>query len=1478
MACRYTFEGKTYEAYEFDDVLRAMSPSVASQYMPFVKAIPDAPFVGKTNAWVSLALKRMMRYAVDNGFDKVAFNLGEANNEFYDLSKQVDSIRYSDYGKDNFYIEGIKDNRILFNKPVTKDELEDVVGKELAQKIIKGEGNDSEVKGKKELTGVDLKVGGEGMRSFYDQIVPQVANDVLKKVGGGRVEKTRFDSDVEDSQHPTADKIARGDLPVSSFTITPEMREKIAGGLPLFSRKDASQTEAEAISIDGIKPIKYTEAEMAIDSAIVNKYGDEGLNYKESDLWSENINTSIELSQWLYPFAEKNKMLVDFIPSSGGSMYFKISNENGYLFTIRVADHASGINFDNEMDIEYDGKTLPNYWIKNELIPQIRSSTNINNGDFNTTNSDIKYANKQTETEAFKRWFGDSKVVDSDGKPLVVYHGTQADFDVFKMPSGKAYFTDNFDLAKEIYGNKVKAVYLNISNPAPSEKMFDFREDGEFDGAIYTKEKWYGFSNVKVFQVERPNQIKSATDNNGDFDSANPDIRYSRADQGEDTNQNSSKEKAFEPALETFTDKLLRALQDKNIDLKQIQKQIKEKVGEIQERFNAYLQEELFHGRVAKRTKDFIEKELNPLINEMRMRKVEMADFEEYLWMRHAPERNAKMAEINEGNPDGLAGVSTAEAKAYMDNLSAQDRKNYEALAKRIDAMNRGTRNTWLQYGLESQSTISAMEKAYQYYVPLMREDMDIGQGNGTGQGYSVKGNASKRATGSRRAVVDIISNIAQARERAIIRGEKNRVATALIGLAKNAPNDDFWKVDTPPKIKTVVKGRTIYEVLYNGSKVQEFTNVDEAFKLIEFEGRQGYTVNAVKQPDSVQEITNPNYKNQDNVIIARIPDKKGNIQERSIVFNQFDERAMKIALSMKNLDVDQLDSFTSTVAIGTRWIASVNTQYNPVFGAYNLWRDAQAVMINLGSTPLAGKQKEVLSHAASALKGIYIDIRDARKGITPNSKWAQLWEEFQREGGQTGYRDQYKDARERSKAIEHALDPDWWMKSKLGKVLTANGYATVPYQYAIDGKYGAKAIFNWLSDYNETLENAMRLSVYKTALDNGQTKQQAASIAKNISVNFNRKGSIGRQAGALYAFFNASMQGSARIYEALVKDGKLSGMGKKVIYGGLLLGAMQALTLALAGFDEDEPPEFIRDRNVVIPIGNGKYLSWALPLGYNVVPAMGRIATEYMLGGFRDAGKHTSHMIEVLMDMFNPIGNAGMSLQTLTPTVADPLVALTENRDWNGQPIYKEDFNSLDPTAGFTRSKDTATMLSKALAYGFNYITGGDDDVAGAFSPTPDQIDFLIGQVTGGVGRELSKVEQTVTAPFSEAELPSYKIPLFGKIYGDAKQSASQGNAYYKNVMEMNRHERKVEAMRERGESVAEYLDDYPEARLLGMMQGAERQIKRLKKARNRLKERGADAEQLKQINDQITEVMKRVNTSIKSAKDGDYEADEAA
>lgn len=933
----------------------------------------------------------------------------------------------------------------------------------------------------------------------------------------------------------------------------------------------------------------------------------------------------------------------------------------------------------------------------------------------------------------------------------------------------------------------------------------------------------------------------------------------------------------WDAPAESKLDNVVYALQDKNVDLKRVSQAIKKAGTDIADRWNAYLQEELYHGRTAKRTQDFIKNDLEPLIEDMRMRGVGMADFEEYLWARHAEERNIQIAKINPKMPDGGSGMNTQDARDYLANLSPSNKTKYEALARRIDLINRKSRQVLIDYGLESTATIASWESAYKNYVPLMREDMDAGFGNGTGQGFSVKGNSAKRATGSNRAVVDIIANMAQQYEKNVIRGEKNRVSTALIGLAKLNPNPDFWEVDTPPSTKTIVKGKTIYEVLYNGSKVNEFTNKPAASNFIQWNGSSGYTINEVESPEQVEYVTDPNYKNRDNVIVARIVNKLGKVEERSVVFNQFDERAMRMAASLKNLDQDQIGELLGAASSITRYFASVNTQYNPIFGLINITRDVQGALLNLSTTPIANKKKEVLGNTLDALKGIYQDLRSERKNGTPSgNKWSQLFEEFQNEGGQTGYRDMFRNAKERGESLKNALDPTWWQNSKIGKVISLNGTIANQEQWVFDK--AIKPIFDWLSDYNNALENAVRLSVYKVALDNGHSKQQAASMAKNISVNFNRKGEMGRQIGSLYAFFNASVQGTARIGETLTstdKNGKikLSTIGKRILQGGLLLGSMQALLLAAAGYDDDEPREFVRDRSIIIPLdffgADGKFVIVPMPLGYNAIPSFSRILTEWALSGGDKTQERLVHILDMVMNVTNPIGNAGLSLQTIAPTVIDPLAALAENKDSTGRTIAREDMNSLNPTPGFTRAKDTASAISKGLAYGINAITGGTDYKPGEFSPSPDQIDYLIGQVTGGVGREAMKVEQTATALVTGEDLPAYKIPIVGRFYGDATGQSSQGNAFYKNLREINKHENQIKGMLKAGESPAQYKLENPESSLITQANYTERAVQKLRKQRRALLEIGDNPSAIESIDDRITELMLNLNEKVKLRKE---------
>ncbi len=271
---------------------------------------PSAPFVTKTEAWVSLAIKRLIRYAAEHDFDRVSFTTGAQQADRYDLSHQVSQIRYRESDgtlqtwKRDVDPEGYQEPTI--ERVVQADRLADFIGKEAAARIVDVEADSD---GWKSLKGQALKVGGAGMKIFYDGLLPNITNDVLRRLGGGKVEtlnlgeKLKTDSYIvkhpvfrdefaikdeisgkwlaglRDARHPiwvTEPKSAMGfvseseamrgvdkfqdmerPMPQPGFDITPALRAKALEGLPLFfrSEKSAASTDLReaTAAIDNIK-------------------------------------------------------------------------------------------------------------------------------------------------------------------------------------------------------------------------------------------------------------------------------------------------------------------------------------------------------------------------------------------------------------------------------------------------------------------------------------------------------------------------------------------------------------------------------------------------------------------------------------------------------------------------------------------------------------------------------------------------------------------------------------------------------------------------------------------------------------------------------------------------------------------------------------------------------------------------------------------------------------------------------------------------------------------------------------------------------------------------------------------------------------------------------------------------------------------------------------------------------------------------
>lgn len=201
-----------------------------------IDGVPDAPF--KTS-WPDLALKRMMKYAADNGYDKVSWTPGRVQADRYDLSKQIKELYYQKRPDGNYELGFLENSG---NRPpwqtVPEAKLADTVGKDVADRILqdKGEKIPFGEEGAKKLSGLDLKVGGEGMIGFYDKMLPSIAGKLVKPYG-----VKPYTVDMISVNPSGADDIVQG---AHVIDITPEMRADLQKGVRMFANKVDPKTAA----------------------------------------------------------------------------------------------------------------------------------------------------------------------------------------------------------------------------------------------------------------------------------------------------------------------------------------------------------------------------------------------------------------------------------------------------------------------------------------------------------------------------------------------------------------------------------------------------------------------------------------------------------------------------------------------------------------------------------------------------------------------------------------------------------------------------------------------------------------------------------------------------------------------------------------------------------------------------------------------------------------------------------------------------------------------------------------------------------------------------------------------------------------------------------------------------------------------------------------------------------------------------------
>lgn len=495
-------------------------------------------------------------------------------------------------------------------------------------------------------------------------------------------------------------------------------------------------------------------------------------------------------------------------------------------------------------------------------------------------------------------------------------------------------------------------------------------------------------------------------------------------------------------------------------------------------------------GRTAARMEDAREKLTGPLMAGLAKSRYKPAQLEELLHAQHARERNAKIAEINPDMPDGGSGMTDDEAQAVLDRYA--DAHDLHALADKARDIARATLDLKLHYGLIDQDTHDTLTSGYEHYVPL--------------KGSIERGAKITRAMGHEDRDEHILKNIARDYDQAVKVGEKNLARQSLLSLVAQHPDPDLWTIGVPPRGRRIVG--QMYTVSLDGKPLGQFSSRAEARAFVEDDaqaakrGVSNYDVQG-SNGERVAEFVKPLQDNEAMVYVKGEP-----------VRIQIYDTAL--ARQVRPLDQAQMGPILGALRTMNRYLSRIYTGYNPTFILRNASRDALTGTINMLGN-------EGVSVAARAWKRYPAAVKTlgqwAATGRKPGGKMGAYMEEYRQHGGKTGaswLSDLDTQGKTLTRMYEDAYGATGYLKD--GENVTA---AKVAGRKIISGMAHVVEIGNTAT------ENGLRLALYAALRDQGVKPGEAARAAKNVTVDFDRKGTSTGALGALWLFFNPAVQGT---------------------------------------------------------------------------------------------------------------------------------------------------------------------------------------------------------------------------------------------------------------------------------------------------------------------------------------------------------------
>jgi len=670
---------------------------------------------------------------------------------------------------------------------------------------------------------------------------------------------------------------------------------------------------------------------------------------------------------------------------------------------------------------------------------------------------------------------------------------------------------------------------------------------------------------------------------------------------------------------------------------------------------------------------------------------------------------------------DSGSGMTNSEAQSVLNTAEREGTKDQmEEIASKVYEMLQFQRDRMVEAGLLDEVSRADWEDTFKFYVPLKgfaaEENGDSYVRGSASRGFSVIGSESMKAKGRKTLPVNPLLTAIEDVQKKIIRARKNETAQTLLDLLSNLGNSESY-------------------VIYNN----KFRPPMES------------------DPLTMQDLKSMSRDRRPNGDPKYVEVKKGG-QTFFIYF-----KSDSLNHSLQNMSVPLLsranESIGKVLTFATRFQTfrrNMLINYNPSWGLVNPLRDVQTgLMYALSEIDKKGSRtggKNIIGNMAKqyfpAMRSLYRYYRE--KPARKDNKLDQYVKDFHDDGAQTGLM-LVKDQAEQLRIL----------KSRLKKGFT---------------KDAIRSLLKLVEDFNMTMENSVRLAAYVESRKAGTPREDAATLAKDLTVNFNRKGEDTATVNALYLFFNAAVQGNVNIIQALSNDGssgKRFTTAQKTVGGLVALGSSLALMNILNSEDDDDGdkqyedlPEHAKNRSLLIMSPDGEEgFALPAPYGYNFFTNIGRYTTE-LATGVTTFDQVAVNMFDNVLLNFVPITPSqgegwAENVRGFYPDLLQLHLDLLANKNYFGGEIFVEQNPLFVKRSQSYLAKKATGKNFKEITKFLNDATGGDEFEDGMVNISPDKMQFVFNYLFGGFGRSVSQTGDVINKMLADEEVRRQDIPV---------------------------------------------------------------------------------------------------------------------